>query len=314
VWILGDSAPAVVFGPPQARIDAIAELQRARVGRQQLLIAGVSGSAIDRRIRNGTLTAVHHGVYRVGPDIEIELADETAAVLATFPHSFLSDHSAATLYGIRAGRARPIHVTVPFSSQTGNPDGVIVHRSRILTPRDVRIVECLPVTSPARALLDIAPKLSHRELVLAVEQARKLKLVSEADLHDTLRRAGQHRGRCNLDRAVAAPAHSLTESQAEEAFWALIQDAELPVPETQRTVLGYRVDFLWPEHRVIVEIDGAQWHDTPGAFGSDRRRDARLTGAGYIVLRFTAIRVEHGARAVLVEVARVLTRTEGAVG
>jgi very-short-patch-repair endonuclease len=52
-------------------------------------------------------------------------------------------------------------------------------------------------------------------------------------------------------------------------------------------VEGYEVDFHWPEHRLIVETDGAAAHLTPTAFETDRARDARLTALGYRVIRIT---------------------------
>ena len=172
VWILGDGSPVSVFGPSDARIAAIVERQRGRVARGQLLDAGLSRSSITRRLRNGRLTQQHPGVYRVGPDVEIEFGEETAALLATRPNSYLAGHSAATLLGIRPGIARPIHVVVPYSSQTGDPDGVKVHRSAILTRKDVTVHKGLPVTSPARTLLDIAIELPDTDVELALEIGR----------------------------------------------------------------------------------------------------------------------------------------------
>ena len=46
-----------------ARIRAIAERQRGRVSRAQLLASGLKHDAIVRRLRNGRLVRVHHGVY-----------------------------------------------------------------------------------------------------------------------------------------------------------------------------------------------------------------------------------------------------------
>ena len=48
---------------------------------------------------------------------------------------------------------------------------------------------------------------------------------------------------------------------------------------------GHEVDLLWPQERLIVEIDGYAYHGSRAAFERDRRRDARLLAAGYRVLR-----------------------------
>ena len=49
----------------------------------------------------------------------------------------------------------------------------------------------------------------------------------------------------------------------------------------------YTVDFLWPEVRLVVEMDDFRTHGTRSAFESDRERDAWLVSQGYRVLRFT---------------------------
>jgi very-short-patch-repair endonuclease len=49
----------------------------------------------------------------------------------------------------------------------------------------------------------------------------------------------------------------------------------------------YTVDFLWPEARLIAEVDGWESHGTRSAFEADRVRDAWLGSRGYRVVRFT---------------------------
>ena len=53
--------------------------------------------------------------------------------------------------------ADEVDVTVA-GGQTGKPKGVHVHRTRRLDAQDVRIHRGLPVTSPARTLLDNAAR------------------------------------------------------------------------------------------------------------------------------------------------------------
>ena len=52
-------------------------------------------------------------------------------------------------------------------------------------------------------------------------------------------------------------------------------------------VHGYEVDFHWPEARLVVELDGYEYHGTRQAFEDDRARDAALTAAGWRVIRVT---------------------------
>lgn len=62
-------------------------------------------------------------------------------------------------------------------------------------------------------------------------------------------------------------------------------------PEVNVRTVGIEVDFLWRRHRLIVETDGREYHETPVAFGRDRERDERLTVLGYRVVRFTYRRI-----------------------
>ena len=66
----------------------------------------------------------------------------------------------------------------------------------------------------------------------------------------------------------------------------------LPTPEVNATIEGYEADFVWREHRLIVETDGWRAHGTRTAFERDRRRDADLLAAGWRVLRISYERLK----------------------
>ena len=83
-------------------------------------------------------------------------------------------------------------------------------------------------------------------------------------------------------------------------------NAQLPRPNANARVGPYEVDFLWPDHHLIVETDGAATHATPQAFEADRRRDAELAARGYRVLRFTWRQIVYEPDSVLRAVAAVL--------
>src|SRR5947209_5105856 len=65
----------------------------------------------------------------------------------------------------------------------------------------------------------------------------------------------------------------------------------LPTPLTNTTVLGYEVDAFFPEHRVIVEVDGYGYHSSKDSFESDRERDAATLAAGLQTVRITSERM-----------------------
>jgi very-short-patch-repair endonuclease len=59
------------------------------------------------------------------------------------------------------------------------------------------------------------------------------------------------------------------------------------MPKVNVRMGEFDVDFLWPERRLAVEVDGWDTHRTRSAFESDRARDLKLKLIGYDVVRFT---------------------------
>ena len=176
----------------EERIGLIAGHQRGRVARRQLLAAGISSSTIAWYVERGRLHPRLRGVFVYGHRAPIELGDETLALLAVRDGAALSHVSAAALWGLIGPEAGPVHVVVG-AGRSARASRVLVHRSTTLIPKDIRIHQGLPVTSPARALLDSAPLLSDRRLELAYDRALVDKLARRAQITDVLDRAGSTR-------------------------------------------------------------------------------------------------------------------------
>lgn len=272
-----------------------------------MLSVGIDRFAIGRRVRNGRLLRSHPGVYIVGHAAATELGDETAALLACGPMAMLSHHSAATIWGVRPGIARPIHIVVPEQDfGTRGLEGVVVHRSTILRPRDIQTHEDLPVTSPARTMLDIAATLPEKDLGYILEEGLRRKLLKEADVYELLTRAGGHPGRQTLTSLMTHRTGNFTESVAQRQLLELIHKAQLPTPETEVPLLDYRADLFWRDLNLVVEVDGHDFHSTRAAIERGHRRDARLRTAGYTVIRFTASQIEYEPLAVIAQLAQII--------
>ena len=78
---------------------------------------------------------------------------------------------------------------------------------------------------------------------------------------------------------------------------------ELPGLVPQFKVDGYRADFALPDKGILIEIDGRTYHEGPKAFVHDRRRDRRLGGGGWRIMRFAAQEVYQDATACVAEIA-----------
>ncbi|MGH2989826.1 MAG: endonuclease domain-containing protein [Solirubrobacterales bacterium] len=86
--------------------------------------------------------------------------------------------------------------------------------------------------------------------------------------------------------ATSDTAPSRPRSDLERAFLRLCEDRRIPKPEVNVKVGPYRVDFLWREAGLVVEVDGYAYHADRATFESDRARDRDLKRRGIEVLRF----------------------------
>ena len=159
---------------------------------------------------------------------------------------------------------------------------------RRLDERDVTVLDGIPITTPARTLVDLSAVVPTRQLEKAFEQAHVLRLIEPGAIEGALERA-VGRKTAALRRLLAAERSgpTLTRSELEEAFLALCRRGGLPDPEVNAYLHGYEVDFLWRKQRRVVELDGYAYHSGRRAFGRDRRKDIDLELAGFPVTRFT---------------------------
>jgi very-short-patch-repair endonuclease len=252
------------------------------VARSQLLELGLGSCAIEHRIAKGRLHPLWRGIYAVGrPEVSQE-GCWMAAVLACGPAALLSHRSAAALWGIVPVRRRQaIDVTAGAFRRRA---GIRVHRRRDLGPEHRREVSGIPVTDPVSTLVDFAARARDWQVEQAINEADRLDLVETEALRADLSLLGPRPGMSRMRRVLGLDA--LTDTGLERKFFAIVRAAGLPLPETQVYVNGYRVDFFWPELRLVVETDGWRHHRTSGEQATDRRRDQAHMTAGLTTVRF----------------------------
>ncbi len=292
---------------PDRRALALARRQHGAVTVAQLVAAGLGRHAIAFRLSKGWLRRLHHGVYLVGP-LEAPLTHPMAAVLAYGAGALLSHSSAAVLRCLRTAPDGTIHVTV-VGRDVRSRDGVIAHSVGHLHPSDATRHHGIPVTSPARTLLDIATQLPQRDLNRAADEARVHHLVTDHSIDEQFERYPHHRGIRALRQAIQnEPA--FTRSEAERRMLELIRAARLPEPEANARVGGHEVDFLWREQRLVVEVDGYAFHSSRSSFERDRRRDADLAREQLRVMRVTWRQIDSEPEATAAALAGALVAQE----
>jgi very-short-patch-repair endonuclease len=290
----GQSAPDRLVARLAARQGGVASFD-------QLLGLGLTPRAIDGRVESGRLHQLHRGVYAVGHRSLGAEGRRWAAVLALGEEAFLSHHSAADAFGFRKSASGLIHVTVRGRAGRKRHAGIRVHRPHSLPDDEVTTLRGMPITTPARTILDLAVTgLRGKPLATALDLAEQQKLLDFAALHALLarypRRPGTRPLKAQLDR-YRGPAD--TRSHLERLVNQLCDRHGLPRPLVNTVIEGRVRDFYWPDRGLVVEADSYRWHRSPSALNDDRERDVQLTLAGYRTLRFTYEQVTRRARYVL---------------
>jgi very-short-patch-repair endonuclease len=283
-------------------IAEVADRQNEIVTREQLRSLGLARGAIRSRVARGLLYPLFRGTYIWGHPSATPVGRAVAAVFACGEGSVLSGHEAAARWELRPETEDPIDVTV-VGRRVRLP-GIRTHETASFAVGDIRTLHGIPITSPARTLLDVAPDLTTRDLAAAVELAQVKRLVTKRDIAATLDRAAGRAGvpalRAFLDD------RPFTRSEAERLLAALLRAAKLPRPAFNHIVEGLEVDAVWRPERVIVEFDSYKFHATRAAFERDRRRDAILLRAGYLVLRTTWHELTNEPHALVARIAEAL--------
>lgn len=284
-------------------VAALAGRQHGVVARRQLVEIGLGRGSIGWWLRSGRLRRIHSGVYMLGAGNLDRYGRWLAAALAYGDSAVLSHASAAALWGLRRN---PRTVDVTSDRGRAGRSGIRLHRSRI-APDETTRRNRIPVTTVGRVLLDLADALDADDLRGCWEEADRLGLLRLDEIALVCERAAGRRGVTRLTEFLSeARLPSSTRSPLEDRFVHFCVERKVPMPVTNALVLGHEVDALWPEQRLIVELDGFAFHGHRSAFERDRARDFSLAVAGYRVVRLTHRRLDREPMEVAAELRRLL--------
>jgi len=256
-------------------LSRLATRQSGVVSVRQLAALGLSRREIGQRVESDRLIRIHQGVYAVGHEDVSDRGRMIAALLAAGPGAVLSHRTAAALWRILPSMPQSVHVTLT-DRRPRQREGLRIHHAKHL---ETTIHQRLPVTTPRQTIEQLEGPDADR----AASEALYLDLIDRSDAPDG-----------------AEP----TRSELERKLLPALQAAGLPQPVVNRRFGRYRPDFLWPEHKLIVETDGWAGHGHRTAFEDDRARDADLQAQGFKVLRFTWRQVMHQTLLVVVRIAQ----------
>ena len=272
------------------QLNRLAAGQHSLAQRMQALELGMTARQLHDRLGSGLLVPVHPGVYRLPGAARTTEQALLAACMAAGPGAVGSHRSAAGLWGLRGVEMGDPEITVP-GSRRPELRGVRVHRTDRLDPVDVSRRQRIPVTTPARTLLDLGAVVPALVVESALEDALMRRLVTVQLLINTLERLGVsgRRGAAILRALVEMrdPATAPTASMLEDRMFQLIRRAGLPAPVRQYEVAGVRLDGAYPHLRLGLEADSRVWHG--GRLDVQRNSDKAnlLLAHGWRVLHFT---------------------------
>jgi very-short-patch-repair endonuclease len=286
----------------------LAATQMRVVRADQLAAAGWSWNAIAHRLEKGLIRRLWHGMYLLGPDAPSYRTLARAGVLTCNDEAVVSDDWAAYFWGIDKAPPRlPVDVTRTAGSHRGRKE-VLVHRTLLTDPRDFSTRLGLPITSPARTILDRAERVSDWQLEKDVAEAQVLNLVTVEALEEILDRAGRRKGVPKL-RRVLVDSPGLARSEYERILRRICRDAGLPQPRTNVVLHGYEVDFHWPALGVVVEVNPFSTHGHRRAHDKDTRKLTDLGARGYRVLGFTDRQLTNEPLYVAAKLSEALTQS-----
>lgn len=276
---------------------AIAGTQHGVVARRQLLESGVHRSSIDGQLGR-SLFVLFPGVYAVGrPQISQE-GLWLAGVLCAGHGAVLGYRSAASLWGldrvrpavdvVRARHRWSCRSLIDVAGRRG-PVPLQVRRTQHLPDRHRAVVRGIPVTSVARTLLNLAAVMPQSSFERSFLEADRLGLIVDADLIDCLSRTRGRRGAACFRRMSMRriPEMEDLRSVLEGLFLMLCRDEGIDRPETNVRIGPHEVDCVWRRNRLIVELDGYEFHRGLEKFEEDADRSSELRGLGWSTMRIT---------------------------
>ena len=276
-------------------LNQVARKQHALITADQALAAGLTPSRIRRRVRSGEWIIVRPGVYSLGGVPPTWTQTAAAVALAAQPRAWISHGAAAQLWGLPGIKADRIDVVTDLNRRV-RLDGVRGHRSGALFTADLTNVHRIPVTSPARTLIDVSASLPEDRLAKVLDHALRSRLLTLEALRRCAGRVAGGPGRklavVHALLAERLPGYDPGDSDLETRVLRALVAAGSPIPAQQHRVhldgRACRLDLAYPALKLAIELDGWEYHRSRSSFDDDRSRANLLVVLGWTLLRFTS--------------------------
>jgi very-short-patch-repair endonuclease len=275
-----------------------------RVGSvQSWRTAGLTASRFRGAVQGGELVRIRRGVYASrgfadkasNQPVAGHVLQAGAALCGRSSCGAVASHQSAALIHEISLLGAPdrdvVWLTRPQGRYRGEGRGVRFH-SAALPPGHVTTRYGVRLTTGARTVIDLARSLPYLDAVAAADSALQARITTRPELRRVMADCAGWPGIDQARRAVEF-SDELSESVLESAARVIFAQRRLPPPRLQTDIVDDafrfvgRVDFLWEEHRTVVEADGMGKYADPQRAREQIMRDIRLREAGYKVVHFT---------------------------
>jgi hypothetical protein len=269
--------PPIESGVERAhRLGDVARNQHGVFTRSQAVEAGYTMAMIDRRVRAGEWVRAGRSVLATA-HAPITYRRAVMAAVLSIDGAVASHEAAAAMAWQKLDR-------------------VNVHRYHDLSPEWITSRHGIPLTTPARTLIDLGAVLRAPRLELVLDAALDHNQVNLAELTRAFNRLARkgRRGIAPMRRLLEARGDGIAEtrSELERRFLKFVRLHHLPEPAKQLPtfwddrLIGL-ADFAYAEWRLLVELDGRLGHTQLVDSDLDLLRDQRAIAADWRVIRVT---------------------------
>jgi hypothetical protein len=261
---------------------ALSERAWGRVSWAQIVGLGIPRGTVSGWIDDGYLHPRLPGVYAVGHvSMSIE-AQFSEALLYAGPGAMLSHGTAAHWLGLIDRRPRPIDVSTPRQPRARK--GIRVHARRNL---ERTWHNGFPTTTLPQTVVDFSSTAPLWAIRLLLAQADYKDILDPAAIEAACGkgRRGSKQLRHALERHQPELAH--TKSRLDRRFFEICETQGWPLPVLNRYIAGWKVDAVWNDKQIAIELDGYGNHHTPAQLRRDRRKEMDLRKAGWTPVRYS---------------------------
>jgi hypothetical protein len=262
-------------------LEALEELFAANGGvattRQVLTV--LTPKALEVGVRAGKLIRVRRGAYALKqPGVPVRLA---ALDLASGARVVACMQTAAQMYGFDTEPDDRLHILDPGIRM--RPSSELMVHQRIGAP--LRKIQGRLATAPAWTAVEIARTIRRSRALAVLDAALHVECCTSAELSAAVDEQKGRRGIVHV-RELVELADGRAESPMESEARLVFIDGGLPLPELQYEIVDlhgnlWRVDFAWPDYKVVAEYDSVEWHANPEGWKHDRMKTASLQECGW---------------------------------